>query len=157
MTGLTHNQFIKLFLDIANSHRNINSFFVGDLDNYTANESETRYPVTLWVVTESDTISGKSDKPKYSLIVMDAVNDDSSNQDEVLSDTLRIAKDVVAILKQPYYESFFAIETEITFTPFNERFDSNVAGWQFEITFEQPFIFNACEVNIDGLPSINFG
>jgi len=156
MTPLTHNQYIKLFSDIAIAHRDINSFYTGDLDNYTANESETLNPVTLWVVINDDTIAGKVDSPKYTFVVLDFVNQDSSNLDEVYSDTLRIAKDVLSILRQPYYETFFKIEEAVTFNPFNEKFDSDVAGWQFELTFNQSFLYDACAANTTGLPSINY-
>lgn len=156
MIGITHNQFLKLFSDIAIAHRDINSFYSGDLDNYTANQSETLNPVTLWVVIDDDVINGKTDKPKYNFIVLDWVNQDSSNLDEVYSDTLRISKDILALLRQPYYESFFKVQEETTFTPFNEKFDSDVAGWQFSLTFDQPFIYDACEVNTTGLPTINY-
>jgi len=156
MIGITHNQFLKLFSDIAIAHRDINSFYSGDLDNYTANQSETLNPVTLWVVIDDDVINGKTDKPKYNFIVLDWVNQDSSNLDEVYSDTLRISKDILALLRQPYYEDFFKVQEEATFTPFNEKFDSDVAGWQFSLTFDQPFIYDACEVNTTGLPTINY-
>lgn len=156
MTPLSHNQYIKLFSDIATAHRSINSYHVGDLDNYTANESDALNPVTLWVIVNDDTIEGKVDKPKYSFVVLDYVNQDSSNLDEVLSDTLRISKDVVSMLRQPYYETFFKLEESVTFNPFNEKFDSDVAGWQFDLIFNQSFLYDACEVNTTGLPSINY-
>ena len=156
MIGITHNQFIKLFSDIAINHRDINSFYTGDLDNYTANQSNALNPVTLWVVINDDTITGKTDKPRYDFIVLDWVNQDSSNLDEVYSDTLRISKDVLALLRQPYYEDFFKVQEDVTFTPFNEKFDSDVAGWQFSLVFDQPFIYDACEVNTTGLPTINY-
>jgi hypothetical protein len=155
MTGITHNQFLKLFLDIATNHRNINSFGTGDLWEYMANESNTLHPVTLWVFIQPNSLEGKTDKPKYSFIVMDAVDKGEENEDEVLSDTLRIAKDIVAILRQPYYEGFFTFEQNITFEPFTERFDSEMSGVQFDIIFNQPFLYDACSVNIDGLPAVN--
>jgi hypothetical protein len=156
MTPLSHNQYIKLFSDIAIAHRSINSYHVGDLDNYTANQNDALNPVTLWVIVNDDIIEGKVDKPKYSFVVLDYVNQDSSNLDEVLSDTLRISKDVVAMLRQPYYETFFKLEESVTFNPFNEKFDSDVAGWQFDLIFNQSFLYDACEVNTTGLPSINY-
>lgn len=155
MTGLTHNQFIKLFSDLATAHKNINSFGTGDLWEYMANESDTIRPVTLWVVIQAETLQGKTGKPKYTLVVMDAVDKGQENIDEVYSDTKRIAQDLVSLLRQPYYESFFTIEQNVVFEPFSEKFDSEMAGHQFDLVFNQPFLYDACEVNIDGLPAIN--
>lgn len=151
---MTHNQFIKLFNDIATNHRDINSFGSGDLWEYMANESGVNNPVTLWVMLEPNSIEGKVDRPKYTFLVMDLVNKDESNEDEVLSDTLRIAKDIIAVLRQPYYETFFKIQENITLTDFTERFDSEMSGWQFEMTFEQPFLYDSCQANMSSNPTI---
>ena len=156
MTPLTHNQFLKLFSDLAIAHKDINSFGAGDLWEYMANENSIN-PVTMWVVTDQNGLIGKTDKPKYSFVIMDAVDKGENCENEVVSDTLRIAKDIVALLRQPYYESFFTFEQNITFDNFTERFDSEMTGWQFDITFNQPFLYDACVVNIDGLPVINSG
>ena len=156
MTGLTHNQYLKLFSDLAIAHKDINSFGAGDLWEYMANENNIT-PVTMWVVTDNNALIGKTDKPKYSFVIMDAVDKGENCEDEVVSDTLRIAKDIVALLRQPYYESFFTFEQNITFDNFTERFDSEMTGWQFDIIFNQPFLYDACTVNIDGLPVVNAG
>lgn len=151
---MTHNQYIKLFRDIATNHRNINSFNTGDVWEYMANEANTLYPVTMWVVLSDNVISGKMDSPKYTFLIMDAVNKDEGNEDEVLSDTLRIAKDVIAVLRQPYYESYFQINTDITLTDFTERFDSEMSGWQFDLIFNQPFTYDSCQANMSSNPTI---
>lgn len=151
---MTHNQFIKLFEDISTNHRDINSFGTGDLWEYMANESDTVNPVTMWVMLGDNVIEEKVDRPKYTFLIMDFVNKDETNEDEVLSDTLRIAKDVISVLRQPYYESYFMIQKNITLTDFTERFDSEMSGWQFEITFEQPFLYDSCQANISSIPTI---
>ena len=151
---MTHNQFIKLFTDIATNHRDIHSFGSGDLWEYMANEGATLNPVTMWVFVQPNAVVGGVDNPKYSLVIMDAVNKGEDNEDEVLSDTLRIAKDILAVLRQPYYEDFFLFEQNVTFDNFTERFDSEMSGWQFDITFKQPFTYNGCQVNMDNLPNI---
>lgn len=157
MIGLTHNQFIKLFSDIAISHREINSFGSGDLFEYMANEADTVTPITLWAHAISNPLINKEDNPKYTLLVMDVVDKGQENLDDVRSDTLRIAKDIMAILRQPYYEQFFKLENNTSFDPFVEKFDSEMAGWQFDISFKQPFIYDSCSVNINGLPVVNTG
>ena len=151
---MTHNQFIKLFTDIATNHRDINSFGNGDLWEYMANEEITRDPVVLWIVLNDDSIVGGVESIKYTFVVMDMVNKDNSNLDEVLSDTLRISKDIIAILRQPYYEDYFEIDKNFQLHDFNEKFDSEFAGWQFDIAFKQPFIYDQCQANISSLPTI---
>lgn len=151
---MTHNQYIKLFNDLATNHRDINSFGSGDLWEYMANESNVVLPVTMWVIIQPNAVVGGIDSVKYSVVIMDAVDKDEDNEDEVVSDTLRIAKDILAILKQPYYEEFFQIEKNVTFDNFTERFDSEMTGWQFDLIFKQPFTYNGCQVNMSNLPNI---
>lgn len=155
MTGLTHNQYIKLFSDIATNHKDIHSFGTGDLWEYMANESDTINPVVMWVLVQPNVVSGGVDSPKYSFIIMDSVDKGEDNEDEVISDTLRIAKDVLAVLRQPYYEAFFQFDQNVTFENFTERFDSEMSGWQFDITFKQPFTYDGCQVNMTSFPTIN--
>lgn len=151
---MTHNQFIKLFSDIADNHRDINSFGSGDLWEYMANEGTTWKGIALWVNLMDNTIVDLVDSPKYTFLVMDSVNKDEGNEDEVLSDTLRIAKDIIAVLRQPYYEPYFQIQKNFNLNDFTEKFDSEVSGWQFDITFNQPFIYDSCQVNITSIPTI---
>lgn len=151
---MTHNQFIKLFTDISTNHRDINSFGSGDVWEYMANEGDTYKGVTLWVDLGENVIAEKVDSPKYTFLVMDSVNKGEENEDEVLSDTLRIAKDIIAVLRQPYYEAYFQIQKNITLSDFTEKFDSEVSGWQFDITFNQVFIYDSCQANISSLPTI---
>lgn len=151
---MTHNEFIKLFTDISTNHRDINSFGSGDLWEYMANEGATLNPVTMWVFVQPNSVVGGVDNPKYSIVIMDAVDKGEGNEDEVLSDTLRIAKDILAVLRQPYYEDFFQFDKNVTFDNFTERFDSEMSGWQFDITFKQPFTYDGCQVNMSSLPNI---
>lgn len=151
---MTHNQYKRLFSDIASNHNDINSFHLGDTWEYTANQADANFGVVLWVVVQDNVITGKMDSPKYTFIVMDSVNKDESNEDEVLSDTQRILKDIIAILRQPYYETYFRIQQSFTLTDFTEKFDSEMAGWQCDISFDQPFLYDSCQANISGLPTI---
>lgn len=154
---MTYNQYIKLFKDIAANHRDINGFGNGELTEYVKGLS----PVVLWVdVLENPTNEGK-DSFKFTFLVMDQVNkitdnqNENSNTDEVLSDTNRIAKDIIAILRQPYYETYFLMSKSITLTDFRqEKFDNEFCGWQFDITFDQPFLYDSCQANITSLPTI---
>ena len=85
-----------------------------------------------------------------SITVMDKINQDYSNQSEVMSDTLLILEDIFTILWQSYTSSFggFSIDYEPQFgtqiTPFLERFETIVAGWTMIINIVQLHDYDRC-------------
>lgn len=151
---MTHNQYIKLFDDIHTNHRDINTFGDGDIEKYTKNEINSSKGQTFWVNVKPKTIGETTQKKVYTLWVMDIVNEDFSNEAEVLSDTERTFEDIIAILRSLYYNDFFIIEEVTTLEPFAERYATKVAGWVADITFKESYEADACQANISSAPAI---
>jgi len=69
----------------------------------------------------------------------------TDNEDEVLSDTLRILQDFVAeFTDDPDRE--YTITGAVSATRFVEARDDKVAGWQATVVFELPFSRNVCQI-----------
>lgn len=151
---MTHNQYIKLFNDIGDVHEYINTFGNGDIEKYTNNEDTSKYGQTLWVNVLPKTINETTQNKDYVIWVMDFVNEDFSNEDEVLSDTERTFDDIVAILRSDYYNDFFIIEQISKPEPFVERYGTRVAGWTSTITFKEKFENDVCQAVISEIPTI---
>lgn len=151
---MTHNQFIKLFRDIATNHKDINTFGDGDIEKYTKNEISSSKGQTLWVNVKPKTIGETTQKKVYTFWIMDIVNEDFSNEAEVISDTERTFEDIIAILRSLYYNDFFMLDETITVEPFAERYATKVAGWVADITFKELFEADACQANISAAPTI---
>lgn len=151
---MTHNQYIKLFGDIATNHEYINTFGNGDIEKYTKNEATSKYGQTFWANVQPKTINERTQNKVYVLWVMDFVNEDFSNEDEVISDTERTMDGVIAILRDDYYNDFFVIEQISSPEPFVERYGTRVAGWTVSITFKEPFDNDVCQEPISALPTI---
>jgi hypothetical protein len=81
---------------------------------------------------------------------MDKINQDYSNQSEVMSDTLLILEDVFTILYQSYTQQYgnFTLDYEPQFganvQPFLERFETILAGWTMTINIVQLHDYNRC-------------
>jgi hypothetical protein len=92
----------------------------------------------------------------FSIIILDQVNEDLSNQEDVMSDTLEICKDIFTILYQSYTATWGGFSIDYTplwspnVTPFLERFETVLGGWTMNITIEQPFDYNTCVLPIEG-------
>jgi hypothetical protein len=90
----------------------------------------------------------------FSIIILDQINDDYSNQRDVMSDTLEIAKDIFTLIYQSYtaqfgdFSLYYTPEWGPNVTPFLERFETILGGWTMNIQLEQPFDYNSCVLPI---------
>jgi hypothetical protein len=160
-------QILQDFKGIAYHHPQINSFGVGDITQITMDidtKQEPRY-TKMYVVPGQTVLNQNVLTYQFSIIILDRIDDDYSNQRDVMSDTLEIAKDVFTILYQSYTAQYgdFTLYYEPAWgpnvTPFLERFETILGGWTLNITINQPFDYNTCVLPISGLTlptSVNY-
>lgn len=151
---MTFNQFIKLFLDFANAHNDINGFGNGPFHEYMDSElASGGIAQNLWVSYENTPISGGVKSDKFTLYVLDFVNKDVSNRNEVLSNCKRTMEDIIAMLNNPYYYDFFELDKTVDIKPiYDEKTVTEECGVYCEITLKQDFDYDSCEANISGIP-----
>jgi hypothetical protein len=156
---VNYKQLIQDLSGIAYYHEQINSFGYGDITQIT-NDIETKQePVytKMYVVPGEVVLAQNRLDYNFSIIILDQINDDYSNQQDVMSDTLEIAKDIFTILYQSYTATYgnFSVDYEPLWgpnvLPFTERFETILGGWTLNITIEQPFDYNTCVLPISGL------
>ena len=159
------NQIKNDLLTFARSHPQINSFGTGDplaigTDNCFNLRQPDRdrliYPLVFFVVDPSN-ISGRVNNLSVTMLVMDRQENerdinpqdpDNPNywqdiEDEAISDTLDIVKDVVAnIIDNPDYT--YQLSDNVPLTPFFDTRDDRVAGWRAALTFEIPYSRSVC-------------
>jgi hypothetical protein len=159
MNIANYKQIIQDFSGIAYHHPQIMSFGFGDITQITMDvetKQEPEYP-KMYVVPDTVLLNQNALQYNYSIIILDQVNDDLSNQSDVMSDTLEIVKDIFTILYQSYTASFggftnyYAPLWSPPATPFLERFETILGGWTLNVTLEQPFDYNVCVLPISGL------
>jgi len=154
---VTYKTIIQDLSGIAFYHKQIKSFGYGSITQITMDTETQREPVycRLYVVPGPVTLNQNRINYNFSIIVMDRINEDYSNQPDVMSDTLEITKDVFTILHRSYSAEFggFTIDYEPIFnssiSPFLERFETILGGWTLNIDIEQPFDYNKCVIPID--------
>lgn len=137
----------------------INSFGFGTLDQCTMDIETKKEPkyTRMYVVPDPVIFNQNHIHYKFAIIIMDQVDDDLSNLDDVMSDTLEIAKDIWTVFWQSYTAKFGNFSWELVgdwapdVQPFTERFETTLAGWTLHISLSAPFDYTEC-----GLP-IEFG
>ena len=156
----TVNQLISVFKDIATRHYQINGFGIGD--DWENGATEKTHPV-LWInpVTASmpSTDNGyKTFEIDFEVKLFDLVSKDESNENDVLSDTIDILKDIIIEFKgHPYYvNSQLNIINDIDFESFTEEFDEEVSGWSCEISLMTPVLNNFCGIPAEDITGFEF-
>lgn len=164
---VNYKQLIQDLSGIAYYHEQINSFGYGDITQITMDVETKQEPVytKMYVVPGEVVLAQNRLDYNFSIIILDQINDDYSNQQDVMSDTLEIAKDIFTILYQSYTATYgnFSVDYEPLWgpnvLPFLERFETILGGWTLNLTIEQPFNYNSCVLPISGLTlpnSVNY-
>ena len=155
---VNYKQIIQDLSGIAYYHNQINSFGYGDITQITMDIETKQEPLytKMYVVPGSVQLAQNRLLYNFSIIILDQVNEDLSNQQEVMSDTLEICKDIFTILYQSYTAEWGGFSIDYTplwgpnVTPFLERFETVLGGWTMNVQIEQPFDYNTCVLPISG-------
>lgn len=151
-----YKQIIQDLSGMAYYHPQINSFGFGDITQITM-DIETKQEPTytkMYVVPGNVRLDENRLLYDFSIIILDQINADYSNQRDVMSDTLEIAKDIFTIIYQSYtpesgdFSLFYTPEWGPNVTPFLEAYETILGGWTTNITLEQPFDYNTCVLPI---------
>lgn len=154
MNNITYSQIISYFSSIAYHHEQIMSFGVGDFTQITNDVITKQEPMytRMYIIPSEVEFNQNHIHYNFSVVVMDKVEDDLSNLQEVMSDTLDIVNDVWTVFYQSYTESqgFFSNiivgDWDPECHPFTERFETILGGWTMHIRMSAPFDYNSCVV-----------
>lgn len=156
MSTVTYKQILTYFSSIALNHEQINSFGFGDykqITNDILTKQEPKYP-RMYVVPEQVQFNQNHIHYNFGVVFMDRVEDDLSNLEEVMSDTLELASDIFTVFYQSYtYEqgdfSKIAVgDWSPEVVPFTERFNTILGGHTLHIKLTIPFDYNSCNLPI---------
>jgi hypothetical protein len=154
--NINYKQILTYFSSIAYHHEQIRSFGFGDLTQCTNDiqtKKEPRY-TRMYVVPTNVTFNENQIQYGFNIIIMDKVEDDLSNLEEVMSDTLEICTDVWTIFWQSYtqesgdFSKIIVGDWEPSIEPFTERFETILGGWTLQIKMTTPFDYNSCNLPI---------
>ncbi len=133
---------IEDYRTFANLHRQINSFGFGDIEQLTNDiitKKEPEYP-RMYVLPESTHFHSGHIHIGWKIYFVDKLNNDLSNQQDVLSDQLEIAKDLYAKMYLSEYEA----DWDAIVQPYFEQSETILAGWVLNMHFTQKFDYNRC-------------
>jgi hypothetical protein len=157
-SSINYKQIVADLSSIAYHHQQIKSFGFGDLAQCTndiVTKQEPEYQ-RMYVVPGDVKLDENYLNYRFSIIIMDRVDDDQSNQAEVMSDTLRTIMDVWTVLLQSYtaqqgdFSWYLVVNENPDVIPFLERFETILGGWTLNVSFQVAFDYNSCTPPVTG-------
>lgn len=140
---MTLNQLIKKIEDIGNAHHQIKTTFYGSAFDFLSKGSDALYPAFLFDINNAS-INGKTLTVSFSFFFMDRMLPEETDYQDVVSDQLQIAQDIIAQLS--YNDFDFEFQQSVTLNSFIENTPDLLAGWQTDVSLDLPYIYNRCEV-----------
>jgi hypothetical protein len=155
---IDYKQLLADMASIAYHHEQINSFGFGDLAQCTNDIQTDKEPqyTRMYIVPGEVVFNQNHIHYKLSLIIMDRINNDLSNLNEVMSDTLEIQKDIWTVLYQSYTSQQGNFAWDIIpdespdCVPFLERFETILGGWTLNLNVQIAFDYNRCDPPVTG-------
>ena len=143
---MTLNQTIKIIEDLGNAHQQIKTTFYGNAFDFLSRGADNTYPAFFFDITGAS-INGKTSTLNFTLFFCDMVLPEQSNEQEVLSDQLLTAEDIIA---QLHYNDFdFVLQDAVTLDFFTEDTPEYLAGVSATISLDLPYLQNRCVVPTD--------
>jgi len=143
---MTLNQLIKTIEDLGNAHDQIKTTYYGNAFDFLSRGADNVYPAFFFDLTGAS-INGKSSTTNFTLFFCDRVLPEQSNEQEVLSDQLLTAEDIIA---QLHFNNFnFVLQDAVTLDFFTEDTPEYLAGVSATIALDLPYLQNRCVVPTD--------
>ena len=159
--GINFKTFTDDFRVLADYHKQIQSFGVGKLDEFTYwNEMRLKeynehfnspyYPY-LFVIPGDVVNKFGFMEYTFKIIISDIIQRDLSNQIDVLSDTNQILDDIVGQFRLSVTESLgnfnelYYLDDTIVAMPFLEKYDDLLGGWAADLTIKVMTPLDRCD------------
>tara|TARA_R110002020_G_scaffold209230_2_gene415195 strand:+ start:7889 stop:8389 length:501 start_codon:yes stop_codon:yes gene_type:complete len=153
----TYNNVVNTLKCLGEQHLEIKSTTTGDITDIDL-EKNTLFPL-YHINPVSVDVSMSQKTFNFQLFVMDIVDADGDAEQTVLSDTLQIITDLIAILKHGEIlygydashgeEERYFVDDDFSIEPFTERFDNSVTGWIVDVGIIVESELNSCDIPID--------
>jgi len=159
-SGINFRKIITDYQKLADSHKQLNSFGSGNSDQlsyrtqtrdkeYNTQFQSPYYPL-LFVIPGKVVNDLEYKTWDFNTIVADVLERDLANQVDISSDTLQILQDVISQFRLSvnarfgnYYNDYF-VDEEVNCTPFLEKEDDMLNGWNGLIRIKTMTPLNRC-------------
>lgn len=147
---MTLNQTLKRLKTLAESHKQINTFFIGSFDEFMDSPDVT-YPACFCELDKDANVGIDSmlNVLKFNIYffdLMDTAKNSQANEYEVKSDMLEVAKDFYSMLKYTGYQNDWVIGDNCPITIRDYQLNDLCAGVSLSVEIGLLFDANRCQV-----------
>ena len=151
-TNITYKAIVDDLILICMNHLQIQSVGFGSIDQVTndlTTKIEPKY-TRSYIVPSVVNFNENSITYNFNVIILDKIEEDSSNLVDLMSDTLSIAKDIWTVFynswtyEQGQFSETYEPEWNDIITPFTERFETTLGGWTLQLSVVVPYPFLDC-------------
>ena len=145
----SYKEMLEDWRMFSEAHQQIRSFGFGDITqviNDLKTKQEPLYP-KLMIIPDTSRIDPNLMHIDWRVIICDIVEIDLSNQVNVWSDTLEIAKDFYSKV----FMSDYQVNWDAHLKPWFQKEQTVLAGWEFTLPTNQKYDYNRCII-----PTNNF-
>lgn len=139
---MTLNEIVQQITEFGEKHQIIATTYYGPAMDKLA-EADVEYPMFTF-----DTTGGNIDGPSlvlnFSMFFFDRLTADRSNEQDVHSDMLQVAQDIIAQLRWPGWE--FTLRAFVPVSLFTDSTPEMLAGVNITATLELPYVSDRCAV-----------
>lgn len=128
-----YRTIIESFEGFVEQHPVLQTFTWGDLSDVGRENDKIKYPI-LHVIPQPSTLEKTYTDFVFNMIIGDMLNEDESNQLDVLKTSHLILQDFAAYYINQLTDNTFELLTPITFSPFLDRLDDVLCGVESTIT-----------------------
>lgn len=146
--GLTLNQILKRIQSLTLAHKQVRTFKQGLVTDFFADKT-TKYPaVCLQDISGTISLSGHATTLSYRMFLLDLVHvseDSKQNEQDVQSDMVSIAQDLLAQMNYPGFDDW-AISSDNQLQLLVEQDNDFIAGCYFDFSVRIMYAQNVCQV-----------
>ena len=140
---LTLNQVVDQIKAIAEAHKQINTVYYGDFDEFLGESADNVYPAMYFDSTNAS-LSTRTLTLNFSLYFFDRMLPEKINETEAVSDMLSVAQDIIA---QMLFQEFeFEMNESVQLTFITEDTPDNLVAVKADISMDLPFTADRCQV-----------
>lgn len=142
---MTLNQVMDRVRIIAQNHSMVNYYYFGDPSEFLSQNEIPRHTSVLSALSSAKFLGDRESQTEIQLTISILDWTSGDNVEDIWSDTLQIAHDILASLKDEIANDFL-VNDDISLEPFSERMQDRLAGWTMTVGIQFDTPLNTCAI-----------
>jgi len=157
---LTLKQIASRLESLAKSHRQINTVFVGDIEDFLTTTADIIYPACVISIMPESSIDIANFKHQYNIKMqfydlLQLADNSIANQLELQSDLSSLAGDLVAMINYEEYLQDWQVPESYTLRIADFQLSDVCVGVYFDLPVAAFYATDRCQVPAEGIPFEN--